>query len=127
MLFAVLVLTTYYEVTHRKYHAWIDRVLLLVVGLFGLLFIFMWVGTEHTVTAGNINILWALPTHLAAAFAIKSTKRFWKKYFLVAAIITLAVLVLSPILPQQFDVGNYPIMCMLILRLAYLAKKKEKN
>ena len=44
-----------------------------------------------------------------------------------AAAITLAVLVLSPILPQQFDVGNYPIMCMLILRLAFLAKKNEKN
>ena len=127
LLFAVLALVTYYEIIKHRHHAWIDRVLLLVVGLFGLLFVVMWTLTEHTVTAGNLNILWALPTHIAAAFAVKSTKRFWKKYFLIAAAITLAVLVLSPILPQQFDVGNYPIMCMLILRLAFLAKKNEKN
>lgn len=126
LMFALLVLVTYYEVTHRKYYAWIDRVLLFVVGLFGLLFVFMWVGTEHTVTAGNLNILWAIPTHIVAAFAVKSINQFWKKYFAITAVVTLAVLVLSPVIPQQFDVGNYPIMCMLILRLAYLYRKKEK-
>lgn len=125
LMFAVLALVTYYEIIKRKHHAWIDKVLFIVVGLFGILFLFMWFGTEHTVTANNMNLLWALPTHLVAAFMVKSSKGFWKKYFLATAVITLAVLVLSPILPQQFDVGFYPIMCMLILRLAYLARLKN--
>ena len=125
LLFAVLALVTYYEILKRKHHAWIDRTLLTVVGLFGILFVFMWVGTEHTVTARNLNILWALPTHIVAAFGVKSINSLWKKYFLISAVITLAVLVLSPLLPQQFDVGDYPLMCILILRLAYLAKLKK--
>lgn len=127
LLFAILGVVTYYEVKREKHHVWIDRVLLFVVGLFGLLFVFMWIGTEHTVTAGNLNILWAIPTHIAAAFGVKNINQLWQKYFTVTAILTLAVLVLSPLIPQQFDVGNYPIMCILILRLAYLAKFKKKN
>lgn len=125
LIFAVLALSTYYEIVKHKHRAWIDRTLLIIVGLFGLLFLFMWFGTEHTVTKGNLNLLWALPTHIAAAFAIKSQNALWKKYFFVTAVITLAVMVLSPLLPQQFDVGNYPLMCILILRLAYIAKLKK--
>ena len=127
LLFAVLAVVTYYDVKRERHRVWIDRVLLFVVGLFGLLFVFMWVGTEHTVTAGNLNILWAIPTHIAAAFGVKYVNQLWKKYFTVTAALTLAVLVFSPLIPQQFDVGNYPIMCILILRLAYLAKLKTKT
>ena len=122
LIFAVLALVTYYEATHNKYHAWIDRVLLIVVGLFGFLFLLMWTCTEHTVTAGNLNLLWAWSLHLIAAFAVKRRTQFWFRYFAIAAVFTTAVLVLSPLIPQQYDVGDYPLMCILILRMSFIAR-----
>ncbi|HET6567484.1 MAG TPA: DUF4105 domain-containing protein, partial [Rhodothermales bacterium] len=47
-----------------------DGVLFGIVGLVGLLIAFMWFVTEHTVTAWNLNLLWAWPTHLVAAVYI---------------------------------------------------------
>ncbi|MBR4440145.1 MAG: DUF4105 domain-containing protein [Bacteroidales bacterium] len=127
LLFAFWAAVTYYQVKRQRYSPWADRILLAVVGLFGILFVFMWTCTEHTVTAYNMNILWAIPSHIVAAFKVRSRTAFWQKYFLVCALVTLAVLLLSPVLPQQFDVGFYPIMCILVLRLLFIAKYQPKQ
>ncbi|MCQ2974272.1 MAG: DUF4105 domain-containing protein [Bacteroidales bacterium] len=120
MMFSLLALITFYEIKRGKLYAIIDRILLFIVGLFGILFVFMWVGTEHTVTVNNLNILWAIPIHIVASFNIKNYSQFWTKYFKVTAVITLIVLLFSALLPQQFDIGFYPLMCILILRLSRL-------
>ncbi len=45
-----------------------SSMLLFVTGLLGLLFIFMWLGTDHQSCQNNYNVLWALPTNLLLAF-----------------------------------------------------------
>lgn len=63
----VLVLGAY-----RTFRTWgappgrADRWLFGLTGALGMFMLFMWFGTEHNVTKGNWNILWALPSHLVA-------------------------------------------------------------
>jgi hypothetical protein len=46
-----------------------DFIFFFLLGLVGLLLVFMWFGTDHALCANNYNLLWALPTHLVAAFS----------------------------------------------------------
>ena len=118
ILCAVWVWFTYKEIKRNTYHSGGDRALLFILGLFGILFVVMWFFTEHTVTAWNMNILWAMPTHVVAAWAVKSTKPFWKSYYKVTAIITGAMLIFAPVIPQHYDPAFYPILVMATMRLA---------
>ncbi|MBO7462702.1 MAG: DUF4105 domain-containing protein [Bacteroidales bacterium] len=118
ILCAVWAWFTYKEIKNNTYHSGGDKALLFILGMFGLLFLVMWFLTEHTVTAWNMNILWAIPSHVVAAWAVKSTKPFWKSYYKVTAIITGAMLILAPVIPQHYDPAFYPILIMTTMRLA---------
>ena len=63
-----------------------DFLLFLVTGLLGVLLVFMWTGTDHQICANNYNLIWALPTHLIAAFLIRKQTTFAKNYFRFTAI-----------------------------------------
>ncbi|MEO6136747.1 MAG: DUF4105 domain-containing protein [Ginsengibacter sp.] len=103
-----------------------DGFLFFVIGLLGLLLVFMWFGTDHIMCKNNYNLLWAWPTHAVAAFYIHSKKSFAKKYFLVSAIFSLIVIGLWFALPQQMNVSLIPIIGILILRsFVYISKKKN--
>lgn len=115
--FLLVAFLTYREYVNKTHYKIVDCVILSVAGLFGFLFIFMWFFTDHDVTVWNMNILWANPFHLFASFATRLRRKFWINYFKFTAWLTLSLMVLSPVLPQQFDVAFYPILCLLIVRL----------
>lgn len=121
LTFAALALATFYEVKNGTYHAGIDKTVLCITGLFGMLFMAMWFLTEHTVTAWNLNLLWAWPIHIVAAWYVRSNGAFWTKYFKAAAIITATLTIAGPIMPQHYDAAFYPILMILVLRLTRIA------
>ena len=125
ILFAVWAWITYKEVCDHKHHAGGDKALLFILGLFGILFYVMWFHTEHTVTAWNLNIIWALPTHTIAAWFARSQKSFWKNYYKATAIITAAMLVLAPVIPQHYDPAFYPLLLIVTMRLARIGWKSQ--
>ena len=43
----------------------------------------MWLGRVDDVCSNNINILWALPTHIVAVFFIRKKYKWIKYYFLI--------------------------------------------
>lgn len=124
ILCAVWIWFTYKEIKRDTYHSGGDRALLFILGLFGILFVVMWFFTEHTVTAWNMNILWAMPTHVIAAWRVKSEKPFWKSYYKVTAVITGAMLLLAPVIPQHYDPAFYPILIMATMRLARIGWRR---
>ncbi|CAN5502208.1 DUF4105 domain-containing protein [soil metagenome] len=97
-----------------------DIVLLVVAGLFGLLLLFLWFGTEHGVTGNNLNVFWLLPTHLIAAivYARRPQGRGIIAYGLITAGLTVVFALVTPFLPQSFAPAAYPAMLLLALRLA---------
>jgi len=93
-----------------------DGILFFFTGLVGALLIFMWFGTDHTMTKDNYNLLWALPTNLVLTFFVSSKKPAARKYFGLTGIILVIVVVAWFFLPQQLNPGFLPLVFLLIYR-----------
>lgn len=93
-----------------------DVLLFFFTGMIGLLLLFMWLGTDHSMCKNNYNLLWAWPTHFIAAFFLHSKRRWVKKYFLITAVGLLLVLTAWFFLPQQLNVSLLAICLLLLYR-----------
>jgi hypothetical protein len=102
----------------------LDFTMLFFTGALGILFIFMWFGTDHIMTKNNYNILWALPTNIIAAFFIKSKQHFVRNYFVFVACFLSLILICWNFLPQQLNVSLIPIILSLIIRMYGIISKK---
>jgi hypothetical protein len=127
LLVAIAVLSFVRKQGVQKAIAVFDFVFFLVLGLAGCLLLFMWLGTEHVVCRDNLNLMWALPTHLLAAFAVRTNKR-WMQYYLLGTIILATILLVgSPFLPQQLNLAFYPIILIVLLRSWLIILKPHHN
>lgn len=91
-----------------------DGIFFFITGLLGILLIFMWVGTDHSMTKNNYNLLWAWPTNILAAFFVNSKKSWARKYFGLHAAALSIVLLSWFFLPQQMNNALIPIVLLLI-------------
>ena len=95
-----------------------DFILFFIVGLVGVLVIFLWFFTDHTNTLNNLNIIWALPTHIVMTFFLLSRQRnnFTRKYFLITAIISMLLVVTWVFLPQRLNPSLIPVVLAIAMR-----------
>ena len=93
-----------------------DGLFFFLTGVLGIILIFMWVGTDHSMTKNNFNLIWAWPTHTIMAFFVNSRKAWVKKYFKFTVVALLAVLISWFFLPQQMNNALIPIVLLLIYR-----------
>jgi hypothetical protein len=93
-----------------------DGLLFFFTGLLGVILIFMWTATDHSMCKNNFNLLWAFPTHFIAAFFVNSKKKWVKKYFSITTILLFLVLLAWFFLPQQMNNGLIPVVLLLIYR-----------
>jgi hypothetical protein len=100
-----------------------DGMFFFITGLLGILLVFMWVGTDHSMTKNNYNLLWAWPSHIVAAFLVNSKNKRASEYFGLSALLLTIVLLSWFFLPQQLNTAFIPIVLLLIFRSArkYLA------
>ena len=96
----------------------LDGLLFFTTGLLGIILLFMWFFTDHSMTKNNYNLFWALPTHIIFSFLINKNKPFVKKYFLATAISLVILLLLWPFLPQQMNNSLIPVVLLLLYRSA---------
>jgi hypothetical protein len=87
-----------------------------LMGLFGLLLAALWLGRVDDVCRNNINIFWALPTHLIAVFFIRKKATWIKYYFLITAILAFLLLIGFPWWPQRMNAAVLPILGIIIFR-----------
>ncbi len=100
---------------YRSKWSWVfDRVFFSLLGITGITVFFLWFFTDHITTKVNLNILWALPTHLyfiwfASYGPMKPTVGF---YFRVVAFLMLVLLVLWPWIPQAYHPAFFPMVLL---------------
>jgi hypothetical protein len=116
LLAIIIIALSIYDFKKRKLSTWLDVILFGVVGLIGLLLINLWLFTDHKAAANNLNILWALPTHIVAAIAFIKQPKWLEKYFLITAILGCALLIGWPLLPQKLHYSLVPIVLALTIR-----------
>jgi len=95
-----------------------DGLFFFLTGVLGIILIFMWFGTNHSMTKDNFNLIWAWPTHTIIAFFVNSKRGWVQKYFKFTSFALLAVLISWFFLPQQMNNGLIPIVLLLIYRSA---------
>lgn len=93
-----------------------DAAFFFLTGFVGILLIFMWLATDHSMCSNNFNLLWAWPTHIFITFFVISKKGWVKKYFAFTTIALTGLLLTWLFLPQQMNNGLVPIVLLLIYR-----------
>lgn len=99
-----------------------DYLFFAILGILGVLLLFMWFGTDHLVCSNNCNLLWALPTHLLIVFAMHKRKAWVSKYFQVVFIVTLLLTICWFFIPQHFNTAVAPILGIILLRSFYRSR-----
>lgn len=87
-----------------------ELLLFLSCGMIGILLVLMWTATDHQICKENMNLLWALPTHLPAAFLMRSRSRWVKGYFKGVAWLSMILLFGWPALTQSLNLSLLPIV-----------------
>lgn len=100
-----------------------DRLFFSLLGLAGLLLLFMWFGTDHVVCQNNYNLLWALPTHIVLPFLLYKNAEGLRRYFIIVFWLSVLLLLTWFFLPQQMNAALVPIILLIIHRSWLLSKK----
>jgi len=97
-----------------------DGLLFGIAVVSGLVIVFLWFISLHTVTHWNLHLLWAWPTHLIAAWALgRPTPPRWLHGYLAAtAFASLGVAVAWFFLPQAMPAALLPLVLVLAARSA---------
>jgi Domain of unknown function (DUF4105) len=111
--------------TIKKTLRFADATLFFLVGVLGILLIFMWYGTDHIMTKNNYNLLWASPLFIVYAFFINKNTPQVKKVSLFICIYLLLVLCGWFFLPQLMNNALLPIVVLLAWRSSRLNMHKE--
>lgn len=123
LLAVILVLSFLPKKGVQRFLAIFDFLFFFSLGLTGILLLFMWFGTNHTVCQDNFNLVWALPTHAIAAFFLWKRAQ-WMQYYLLTTIVLQSLLLLGWIfLPQQLNISLIPIVLLILLRSWLLIQK----
>ena len=101
----------------------LDFLLFFILGLVGVLLLFMWFGTDHALCANNYNLAWALPTNLLVAFFVHKRIAWVQQYFKIVFWITVLLLVTWAFLPQQMNNAFLPMVLTIALRSRMLSQK----
>ena len=96
-----------------------DGIFFFLTGVIGMLLIFMWVGTDHSMTKNNYNLIWAWPWNIIIAFFVNSKKKWVGYYFGISTAALLLVLISWFFLPQQMNNAFIPIVLIMATRSAY--------
>jgi hypothetical protein len=91
-----------------------DAVLFGSVGFVGVVILLMGYASQHTVTAPNLHIAWAWPTHVVAAAMI--SRRTLQPYLLLTAVVTAAFCLLWFVWPQTLPAAFLPLALLTAVR-----------
>jgi hypothetical protein len=98
---------------------------LFIIGLLGIVLVFMWIGTDHNATKMNFNLLWASPFHFILIFCLikESWNNFTYWYLLLSLILIFTTILFWFTLTQEFNSFVKPIILELVIIYYYYFKK----
>lgn len=116
-----------YFLKNKKAFLIFDITFFTILGLIGILISFMWLGRVDDVCSNNMNILWALPTHIIAVFFIRKKAAWIKYYFLGTCIIAVILFAGFPFWPQEMNHAVLPLLAIIIFRSYLLFQIRNRG
>ncbi len=123
MLLGITLAITWIDFRNGTRSKVLDAILFLLTGLSGLVIAFLWFLTDHTATAWNANLLWAMPLNVLPAFwlLLRAPKAKAVRAYLVGLLVLIGGVLLFWIARiQDFSPILIPVLSALTLRYAYL-------
>ncbi len=102
----------------RRFSRIFDLTFFTLLGLTGLVILFLWFFTDHITTKINLNVLWAIPTHLYYIWvsSYEHKKPAGVFYFRIVSLLSLAMLVFWTLIPQGFNSAFFPIILTALVK-----------
>ena len=124
LLSIIIIYFTYKDYKKNNRNIVLDFVILLSTGAVGILILLLWFATNHTTTAGNLNILWAFaPNLIIAVLLLKKNKQNWLFYYFILLIVLLGIQAIVWMFKiEEFVYTMIPIFIALGIRYTYLMK-----
>ena len=124
ILSLIIISITYIDYLRRTRSVLLDSIVLLITGIIGLLLIYLWFFSNHTASAWNYNLLWAIPFNLILFIELlKSKQKKWVISYLKLIVIMLLLMCLHWIVGVQvFNISLISLILALIIRYFYLIK-----
>ena len=129
LLIVFILLSLSQNVLIKKILTGLDGFVFFTVGLFGIVFAVMWVGTDHYMMKNNYNLLWGWPMHIVYAFFInKNTKRV-RTYSLLTAVFLVLLLCAWFFLAQEMHNALIPLVMLMIYRsgVRFLSPQRKES
>lgn len=118
LVLGVVLILTVIEYFRKKRMIWLDFWVFFFFGLASLLLTFLTFYSLLEGTAKNLNLIWALPTHLLFAFLwlVKPLRKYLVYYLKFVAVVVALFLLTMILMPQTFHILVLPICLILLLR-----------
>jgi Domain of unknown function (DUF4105) len=129
LLLATILLFIFRHPTLNRILLVFDIVFFSVLGLLGIMMTYLWIARIDDVCRNNMNVLWAIPTHLIAVFFIRKTAGWIKYYFLATAFVAMVLLIGFPFWWQRMNNAVLPLLILIIFRsfMIYLNRKHAEK
>jgi hypothetical protein len=118
----LIIFITYKDHKNRTRNRIADALLFLATGLVGVFILLLWFATDHSATANNYNLLWAVPLSLFFAVLIfKKRPKAWMRRYIFFMLLLLVLMVIHWITGVQvFAIGLIPLLIALAIRYVFL-------
>jgi len=100
---------------------WLTNMVLFLLGILGVIILFMWLWSHYAGTEGNMNILWALPTGVLVPFLKPSVQRVYAVIAVGLVVIFIALWFAGTVSVPMAELG--PVLLSVILGYVYLFRK----
>jgi len=126
-VFAMVCIFSFLEYKKTKNGKWLDVILFGIIGLLGLLFAALMIGTLHKELLNNYNIIWANPVNIIFCIGLFfRSKPLWLKILMKAYGILLIIFIpASFLLTQVIPAAAYPLMAILLVRIIKIIYTKR--
>ena len=106
---------------------WFDRVFYSLLGLIGLLGVFLWFIALHEVTNVNWNLIWAWPTHILIVPLLHRKKNRVRTYMRVCSVVVFVALLGWYYWPQEMNIALIPILLTSLVRSSWWGWNAESS
>lgn len=91
-----------------------DKIFFSLLGLTGIVILLLWLVSDHKALSANLNLLWALPTHLYFIFRANMIYPLGlpKYYFKFVFYLSIILILFWPLIPQTFHLAFLPIILL---------------
>jgi hypothetical protein len=97
---------------NKRFSYAFDKAFFSVLGLTGIVIAVLWFFSDHESTNQNMNLLWAIPTHLYFIFRTGTSGKLTtvRYYYLGVCIVSVLLIVLWHFIPQGFNAAFFPLV-----------------